>query len=229
MLKIKNPNIDQLGNVIDGGLLSYFEYSGKEPYMEYVEKAMANLREECKNECVGITVKDEEEPFKWTTNHIIDFGYFVKYWNKSEDEMFYIVQKFIEQKKFDALGHSYRPLIKGLTIADSEIEGVGLFAKCNFPTNFNFGIGYYIVPVSHEGYWKCNNNLIRTPLAGFINHNEEANLKLVRNANETYSVVSIKSIDAGDELTLDYRLTPCLDATSCEDVIADTLKKIRNI
>ena len=66
----------------------------------------------------------------------------------------------------------YRPLPKELTIKNSVIEGLGLFATANIKTNTFIG-------VTHIRDEQFENKYIRTPLGGFINHSDTPNSYLV--------------------------------------------------
>jgi len=60
----------------------------------------------------------------------------------------------------------YRPLPDGLTIKNSSIEGLGLFATKNIKKNTFIG-------VTHVRDEQFENKYIRTPLGGFYNHSNE--------------------------------------------------------
>ena len=60
----------------------------------------------------------------------------------------------------------YRPLPKELTIKNSVIEGLGLFATANIKTNTFIG-------VTHIRDEQFENKYIRTPLGGFYNHSND--------------------------------------------------------
>ena len=60
----------------------------------------------------------------------------------------------------------YRPLPDGLTIKNSPIEGLGLFATVNIKKNTFIG-------VTHIRDEQFENKYIRTPLGGFYNHSNE--------------------------------------------------------
>ena len=67
----------------------------------------------------------------------------------------------------------YRPLPDQLTINNSKIEGLGLFSKVKIKKNSFIGVTH-IRDELFEGKY------IRTPLGGFYNHSENANImKLV--------------------------------------------------
>ena len=60
----------------------------------------------------------------------------------------------------------YRPLPDGLTIKNSPIEGLGLFATVEIKANSFIG-------VTHIRDEQFENKYIRTPLGGFYNHSNE--------------------------------------------------------
>ena len=60
----------------------------------------------------------------------------------------------------------YRPLPDGLTIKNSPIEGLGLFATKDIKKNSFIG-------VTHIRDEQFENKYIRTPLGGFYNHSNE--------------------------------------------------------
>ena len=39
---------------------------------------------------------------------------------------------------------SYRPLIEGLTIRESEIDGLGLYATMDFGKDYQFGVSHFL-------------------------------------------------------------------------------------
>jgi len=69
----------------------------------------------------------------------------------------------------------YRPLPEQLTIKNSPIEGLGLFATQNINTNSFIG-------VTHIRDEQFDNKYIRTPLGGFYNHsNNPTVMRMVSN------------------------------------------------
>jgi len=92
----------------------------------------------------------------------------------------------------------YRPLPKYLTISASNIEGLGLFAVEDIPSNTQLGIGH-VKDERFEDGW------IRTPLGGFINHSDTPNCDLIEN-EEFILLATNRDIMAGEELTLLYTL-----------------------
>ena len=100
----------------------------------------------------------------------------------------------------------YQPLPKNLTLGESEIHDIGLFAKENLIGGTNLGI-------SHIELGKM---IIRTPLGGFVNHSETPNCVKVESLTRQrvtplydhdftkWELVTLRDIEEGDELTLRY-------------------------
>ena len=65
------------------------------------------------------------------------------------------------------MNDTYRPLPSNVTIKNSKIDGLGLFAVEDIPIGTNLG-------VSHQHIH--SNLLIRTPLGGFYNHSDKPNI-----------------------------------------------------
>ena len=95
---------------------------------------------------------------------------------------------------------NYRPLPDNLTIRKSKIEGLGLFAYRKIPHDTLLGTTHWKIVLGIEG----EENLIRTPLGGFINHSETPNCELF-DLGKHYVVRTIKHIKRGEELTVQYR------------------------
>ena len=93
---------------------------------------------------------------------------------------------------------NYKPLPKSLTIKESDIDGLGLFATVDIEKNTTLGVSH----VKHHDYL---NGYIRTALGGFVNHSLEPNCKLREVGNEMY-LHTLKEIKSGEELTLTYKL-----------------------
>ena len=96
----------------------------------------------------------------------------------------------------------YKPLLPYLTIKESSIHGLGVFSTADIYIKTNLG-------VSHIADFDFPDNLIRTPLGGFINNSDEPNCELQREGRKLYVVVT-KHIKKGDELTLKYGRTKTL-------------------
>lgn len=93
---------------------------------------------------------------------------------------------------------SYRPLPNIVTIKNSPVEGLGLFAVVDIPQDFEIGI-------SHVKDDRFENGYIRTPLGGFYNHSNNPNCKSYEDG-EFIRLKTIKNIAAGEELTGFYWL-----------------------
>ena len=94
----------------------------------------------------------------------------------------------------------YNPLPSGIMVADSGIEGQGLFTTRQLVAGTELGVSHYRI----EG------QLIRTPLGGFINHSNEPNcLKnqiRIKPGFDKWSIMTLEDIEEGCELTLKYKL-----------------------
>jgi len=66
----------------------------------------------------------------------------------------------------------YRPLPESLTIKESPIEGLGLYATKDIKTNSFIGLTHIQDNSFENGY-------IRTPLGGFYNHSNKPNVRKV--------------------------------------------------
>ena len=92
----------------------------------------------------------------------------------------------------------YKPLPDSLTIKQSKVNGLGLFAQEGIAQGTNLGTSHI----------KIGEKIIRTPLGGFINHANEANCVKVELRDELatkkWSLVTLRDIKKGEELTLRY-------------------------
>lgn len=106
----------------------------------------------------------------------------------------------------------YKPLPDCLTIRESDINGIGLFATQDIDSGKNLGI-------THLYDWSFEDSYIRTPLGGFINHSETPNCELEYTDEIEYyaweersgkkntsnrQLVTITKIPKGQELTAKY-------------------------
>ena len=99
---------------------------------------------------------------------------------------------------------SYKPLPPEVRLGFSDIHDIGLFAKKNIEKGHNFGMTHL----------KIGEQLIRTPLGGFLNHADHANcLKTALRYTceedskinyKVWNLVAIKDIKEGEELTVKY-------------------------
>ena len=93
----------------------------------------------------------------------------------------------------------YSPLPPRLTIQPSLISGLGLFASAGIAQGTNLGTTHI----------KVDGEIIRTPLGGFINCDEDANCVKVEMRTEgsitdKWNLVTLRTIYSGEELTLKY-------------------------
>jgi len=98
----------------------------------------------------------------------------------------------------------WRPLPDSITIRESKIEGLGVFATKHLPSETDLGI-------SHVYDNRFPDNYIRLPLGAFINHHEMPNCKaIVSESHESLGnikhirIITDKEISSGEELTLNY-------------------------
>ena len=97
----------------------------------------------------------------------------------------------------------YRPLPKCVTIESSTIEGLGVFATSSIDPETVLGLTHiWIHVVGHP------EQVIRTPLGGFLNHSPHPNCYLIDNTNFGGSkyLCTSKEIQPGEELTLSYTM-----------------------
>lgn len=113
------------------------------------------------------------------------------------------------------MSEHYRPLPSCLTIKESKIDGLGVFAVEDISKDTDLG-------VTHLYDFSFKDGFIRTPLGGFINHSEEPNCMMVH--VEDYKglvlpyhniqpkkatdrkLVTIRDIKKGEELTVSYTI-----------------------
>ncbi len=98
----------------------------------------------------------------------------------------------------------YKPLPESLTIQQSGINGLGLFADQKIMRGTNLGMSHL----------KIKNNLFRTPLGGFINHSNTPNVVkaelLMTYENGTkvnykkWNLITLRDIKKGEEITVRY-------------------------
>ena len=95
----------------------------------------------------------------------------------------------------------YKPLPESVTIKQSGINGLGLFADQDIKQGTNLGTTHI----------KMDKDIIRTPLGGFINHANTPNcvkVELHANGTEPYrkkwNLVTTQDIKKGEEITLRY-------------------------
>lgn len=99
----------------------------------------------------------------------------------------------------------YKPLPSNLTIKNSLIEGLGIFATENIPIGIDLG-PTHLINSDFEG------GVIRLPLGGFFNHSENPNCKIIEGyysdklKHKCLRLLTIKNIQIGEEITAKYTL-----------------------
>ena len=93
----------------------------------------------------------------------------------------------------------YRPLPDGITIGESSIQGLGLFATKRITQGTLIGIVHHV----HE---HSENGVIRTPLGGFGNHSDTPNCGKVLMEDNHWWIFAKDDIEPGDEITWTYTL-----------------------
>ena len=94
---------------------------------------------------------------------------------------------------------SYRPLPDYLTIKESSINGLGLFATEKINANSLIGVTHHPNKHSEDGY-------IRTPLGGFGNHSNDPNCNKILMEDGSFWIGASRDIEPGEELTWSYTL-----------------------
>jgi hypothetical protein len=93
----------------------------------------------------------------------------------------------------------YKPLPDSVTIKESLIQGLGIFATERIPDNTL--IGRIHVPNEKE-----ENSYFRTPLGGFGNHSDDPNCFKLLMENGVWFIGALRDIEPGEELTWTYTL-----------------------
>ena len=100
----------------------------------------------------------------------------------------------------------YKPLPESLTIKESKVDGLGLFAVKGIAQGTNLGMTHV----------KFNGTIWRPPLGGFINHSDDANvvkaeLLMTNHDNpdlkfdyKKWNLITLRDIKKGEELTVKY-------------------------
>ena len=89
----------------------------------------------------------------------------------------------------------YKPLPDGLYVSNSDIAGQGLFTNRMLEVGTELGLSHKMI----------DDNLIRTPLGGFINHSDTPNC-ILHGSVRVRSLHTLRTIKKGEELTVFYSL-----------------------
>ena len=87
----------------------------------------------------------------------------------------------------------YKPLPDTVTIRNSEIQGLGLFAVEPIKEGTEIGLSHF--------YW--GDQLQRTPLGAFYNHSSNPNIIKTRK-DSRYFIVATRDIMPDEEITCEY-------------------------
>lgn len=108
---------------------------------------------------------------------------------------------------------SYKPLPDNLTIKESPIHGLGVFATKDIPAlTIIHCFTHLLIDEPH-----IRKELQRLNFGGFINHSSNANCELqliMENVNNNrkrsyYKLLTLRSITTGEEITLNYTKELC--------------------
>ena len=91
----------------------------------------------------------------------------------------------------------YKPLPDSVTIKESPIQGLGLFATERISKGTLIGITHHVHSHSQDG-------VIRTPLGGFGNHSDTPNCFKLLMEESTWWIGAKEDIEPGEELTWQY-------------------------
>ena len=91
---------------------------------------------------------------------------------------------------------TFEPLSSSLTITNSPIHGLGLFAITEILSQTELGI-------SHVKDDRFSHGYIRTPLGGFFNHSKKPNCEAIYDG-DFIKIKTLININSGDEITVDY-------------------------
>lgn len=97
-------------------------------------------------------------------------------------------------------GYTYRPLPDSVTTQLSDIEGLGLFATTKISKDIILGVSHIL----------CGEELIRTPLGGFINSSDTPNAEIIPHEliKDRYVLKMLRDVDK-EEITVDYNKSVC--------------------
>ena len=101
------------------------------------------------------------------------------------------------------LKNMYKPLPKSLTIKESKVNGLGLFAQEGIAQGANLGTSHIKIENDEK-----EDEILRMPLGGFINHSDDPNIVKIEFHDDRYktkwNLVALRNIKEGEELTVKY-------------------------
>jgi len=101
----------------------------------------------------------------------------------------------------------YRPLPPYLTVKQSNIEGLGLFATEKIIKNVCVGMSHITIRAISFFPRELDKDYIRTPLGGFLNHSTNPNIIKRKNSfDNCLYLVTLCDIEPDEELTTYYTL-----------------------
>ena len=89
---------------------------------------------------------------------------------------------------------TYQALPEGLYIGNSPVAGQGIFTKVPLKVGTELGLSHIVL----------QEEIVRTPLGGFINHSENPNCEKYEFEPNRYFIEVIRPIGPMEELTLKY-------------------------
>ncbi len=96
----------------------------------------------------------------------------------------------------------YKPLHDSLTIKKSQISGLGVFACKAIPKDIDLGITHIANTIIGHHFPQ---NVIRTPLGGFLNHSEEPNSFIEKSTDgNVWRLVTLQVIPSDTEILIKY-------------------------
>ena len=91
---------------------------------------------------------------------------------------------------------TFEPLPSSVTVKESNIHGLGLFAREKIASQTELGITHIKDNRFSHGY-------IRTPLGGFFNHSKSPNCEAIYDG-DYIKLITINNVNFDEELTVDY-------------------------
>ena len=143
----------------------------------------------------------------------------VRAWDPERQQMGWVMRwgGIPEPKTREEPTAEYKALHPDLTIRDSPIDGLGVFAKADIPKDTVLGVSHVEQYASAGDRYQ--GGFIRTPLGGFINHSDTPNSRKVQMADDntyrplqngltscTMAVQTSRDIQKDEEITVFYTL-----------------------